>query len=168
MRIQLTIYGLAVLAATAGPAVAGDYKCDHGMVACVKMMKSDLEGRGWVGLEFEPRHSYGPPRIARVLAGSPAEASGLAPGDLVVAFDGIAYAEENAEALKKAKAAMVPGRKIVFSITRDGEPREVGVTLGAIPPHIVAQWVGQHVLDGHLAEIEAEAEADSGEPSPRP
>jgi len=66
-----------------------------------------------------------------VFPGSPAEASGLQSGDVIVAIDG---REVNAKSdLSMLILPYSPGETITLSVLRDGETREVDLTLGELP-----------------------------------
>jgi hypothetical protein len=44
---------------------------------------------------------------------------------------------------------MTPGAKATYTVQREGKDREVEVTLGKLPPEVLARWVGAHMLEGH-------------------
>ena len=44
---------------------------------------------------------------------------------------------------------MVPGASITYSVDRGGSRLEVEVALVAIPEHVRAQWIAQHLVEGH-------------------
>lgn len=67
--------------------------------------------------------------IAAVVPGGPAEAAGLQPGDLVVAIDG--ELTPTFGDLGVAIRRHAPGEEIVLTVVRDGDEREVTVTLGS-------------------------------------
>ena len=68
--------------------------------------------------------------VLEVRPDTPAEAAGLAPGDLIVAIDGeeVAGSEEVRDAVRSHE----PGDEIELEIERDGETRTVTAELGSI------------------------------------
>ena len=100
---------------------------------------------------------------------SPAKAAGLKEGDVLVELNGIPYTHENGEKLYAEYENNKPGDTITFKIDRDGEIKKVDVTLAKLPDQIMAQWIGYHVMEAHLAEYEEEEaggeveQADSGD-----
>lgn len=73
------------------------------------------------GFWFRPE-ADGVVRFREILAGSPAEGSGLARGDELIALDGRAIGEYDEEALRSA----LRGNRLSFTVRRgDGEPRTV-------------------------------------------
>ena len=151
MRTVVTMVAICLLAASV-PALAGEksYKCDKDAEACVEAMAAKMKKKGWVGLELDKNKETGALTVKNVVADSPAEASGFKDGDVLTAFNGIAYAAENKEAMKKANKAMRPGQTVTYSVERDGKPVELTVKLSKIPETVMAQWIGQHMLMAHL------------------
>ena len=69
--------------------------------------------------------------VAQVTAGSAAADAGLAEGDAVVAVDGEAVT--GAESLTAQVRSRAPGEEVTLTVVRDGQSREVQVTLGTNP-----------------------------------
>jgi hypothetical protein len=66
-------------------------------------------------------------RVHQIMPGSPAETAGLAPGDVLVAFDGQAVTDlRSYSSLLKSK---LPGDTVVVTVVRDGEEVMVTATL---------------------------------------
>lgn len=94
--------------------------------------------RGWIGFRF---CHYEPPsegesgwiEVSEIAPGSPAEAAGLAPGDLIVELDGEAppwrAAAEVAEFLRSQEA----GTELAFTVRRGVERLQLEITV-AEPP----------------------------------
>jgi C-terminal processing protease CtpA/Prc len=151
MKKTLTVL-VTVLALGAGTAAAGDdehEKCGAEATLCIREMVTKLRQRGWIGIEWD-RHE-GRPKITHVVAGSPAEAAGVRVGDVVMAFNAISTSEAEEVIWAEMKRSLVPGKVITMSVLRDGAPRNLEVTLIAVPDHIIAQWVGKHVMEHHMA-----------------
>ena len=70
-----------------------------------------------------------------------------------MAFNDIVMNDTNAEKLRKAHESMKPGQVVTYTVARDGRSREISVTLAELPPEILAQWVGSHMLEHSTVEI---------------
>ncbi len=92
--------------------------------------------RAWLGVhgaDLDPAAAAahdlpGAARVERVVAGSPAEAAGVARGDVVVAVDGVPIASMSE--LIASLWLHVPGDEAELEVLRDGVPRTVTVVLG--------------------------------------
>jgi serine protease Do len=95
--------------------------------------------RGWLGVQIqamtpELAASMGSKEakgaiIASVVPGGPAAKAGLHQGDVVVAVNGKSV-EDNRD-LTRRVAMLAAGSTATFSIARDGQPKNVSVTIGA-------------------------------------
>ncbi len=152
MTISAPLKTLLVTSLTlllAGVTLAGNRPCDAELDDCVTQMTRELgKKKGWVGIELDHQED-GTLTITRVLPGSPAEAAGLAAGDRILALNGVAYAGGDRTALKKAYKAMVPESTITYTIDRGGEELEIDILLARLPDRIKAQWIAQHLIEGH-------------------
>ncbi|MFN7972088.1 MAG: PDZ domain-containing protein [Acidobacteriota bacterium] len=168
------ITSLLLAVALAAPAVAGgkSYKCDMDTQTCLNEMVKHLQTRGWVGLELDDEDPSGLLVVRKVIAGSPAEAAGFKEGDKLVALNGAKFPvmkkdepEMKSEELKKESESMVPGKVVEYTIGRGGSETKLKVTLGKLPPDVLAQWVGMHMLEhAKVAEVEHEAPKPSSAP----
>lgn len=141
--------------------------CPEDAATCATMMKESFEKRGWVGINMEYDKERGVTAISHVVAQSPAEKAGFQVGDVLEGLNGVEYTEENEESLKAEYASFQPGNRATFKVNRDGKIIDIEVQLEQIPQAILAQWVGQHVLDYHEGEAEvATVEADESDESP--
>lgn len=84
---------------------------------------------GWAGADV--RASAGGLEVTRVFRRGPAERAGLARGDRVTAVDGTETATE--EDFRRALAGKRPGDRVLLTVERDGERREVALVLGRRP-----------------------------------
>jgi serine protease Do len=69
--------------------------------------------------------------VSEVQPGSPAEKAGVRTGDVVLALNGAAIDSSNA--LRNQVAPLGPGASVKLSISRDGEKKDVDVTLAELP-----------------------------------
>jgi serine protease Do len=97
--------------------------------------------RGWLGVRIQPvtaelAEGLGLEKaegaiVSEVTEGSPALAAGLKQGDTILRLgdDEISDARD----LSKTVAKAAPGKKVKFSILRDGKPMSIDVAIGAMP-----------------------------------
>lgn len=133
-----------------GSALAGDYheKCTEGTQACLNQLAAKIQKKAWLGVELEKAEEAGY-TITKVIADSPAEAAGFRAGDVLVALNGITIAEENHEALKKAKMSLEPGSTASYTVKRQGAKQQLAVTLSHVPATVMAEWIGEHMVEHH-------------------
>ena len=154
--ILLTIFALTLSsAAFAGKghskgaqAKKAERNCDKGAEDCLNSMAAHLAKKGWVGIETEAA-DHGFYRIAKVVDGSPAAYARLQAGDVLVAMNGVKLSKENKAELKKIKKSLAPGSKVKYTVVRDGSKQQIAVTLGKVPETLIAQWIGEHMIDQH-------------------
>ncbi len=148
-----------VLTCLALPLGAGEKSdCTANAHACLREMAAKLRERGWIGIEMDSADGHR--TITEVVADSPAERSGLVAGDKLLAFNGVAHEEGEEAVYAEVKRSLVPGRKVTLTIERAGQKRDIEVVLEKIPEHLVAQWVGQHMLAAHAAETDGAADSE--------
>jgi len=147
-RLLVAIALGAVVAA--GPAVAGDdvKKCSMPLQECLDRMSANLKTTGWVGIEFDNSTvSKGGYEIFKVIKGSPAEKAGLQPGDIMMALNGVRFAQDDRAALDKARKKWTPGQSVTYTIKREGVDREITLTLAPMPADVMARWIGEHMKE---------------------
>jgi S1-C subfamily serine protease len=111
---------------------------------------------------MEPVESGSGWNITKVVPGSPAEAGGMQPGDVLFAMYGIELNDENEEKIKQARADWKPGQHVEYTVRRAGANHEIHLTLAAMPADVLAGWVGRHLMESHAAASEtAQQNADS-------
>jgi len=141
---------LVVALAVGTVAVAGEYKCSKGVADdtqnCLNMMAAKLENKGWVGLHLDQTED-GAYKIEMVVEESPAEAAGFKVGDKLVALNGVRFGDANEEALTKEWENMKPGKEVSYTVSRGIKEMDISVTLAQLPDEVLAQWVGQHMLE---------------------
>lgn len=126
----------------------GDHKCDKSAQDCLDKMAAKLQSKGWLGIETEKTES-GAYAVAAVTPGSPAAAAGFRAGDVLVALNGVALDSEDKTALKKVKENLAVGSEVRYTVKRAGEKAQLTATLAAVPEAVLAQWIGEHMLDQH-------------------
>ncbi|MCP3980683.1 MAG: PDZ domain-containing protein [bacterium] len=141
------IVALALLVALAFvPALAGE-KCSHDADTCLNYLAKHMQGRGWAGVDMDESTMT----VTQVFDDTPADKNGVRVGDRLITVNGIELNEANEEALHAVMAEMLPGKTFTYTIERKGRPREVKLTLEAMPAEAIAMFVGKHMLDGHAA-----------------
>ena len=151
---------LAFPAATSGPVAAEaqdkaeeakeepKYGCSYELHACLDWFAEEYASRGWAGMQLDVSdHVY---TVTEVQAGSPAAKAKVRVGDMLVAFNGIEFLEENDEKLAALQRKMKPGAQFTYTLKRGGKRRNVEVVLVKMPFEVVAQQAGMHLLTDHL------------------
>jgi serine protease Do len=91
--------------------------------------------RGWLGLKpIDPRavgYDLAGALVAAVVPGGPAHKAGLARGDLVLKFDGVAV--DDAERLRWLSANAGVGKQVLLQVRRGDQVRDVQLTTIAQP-----------------------------------
>jgi len=153
MKRSWFVLAIAALALSVVSVTAGEgYKCDGTTQECLDKMAANLQKTGWVGIKLDETDDHRL-QVSEVIADSPAVKAGFKSGDILVAMDGIGFAEENHDAMKKAKKAMHPGSHVTYTVERAGKNRDLKVTLAKVPQDVLAQWVGGHMLQHADVEI---------------
>src|SRR6266850_3837805 len=84
----LILVAVAVLAFL--PVFAGEHgKCTMSTQDCLDHMAASMKSSGWVGVELQTDNPEGY-EVTKVVPGSPAEAAGIAAGDILVELNGVA------------------------------------------------------------------------------
>ena len=142
------------------PAIAGEShdhaenaeyekKCGADAQACLNWFADNYKGRGWAGVSLEQNEDG--LIVSEVHHGTPAAKAGVKAGDVLLAINGIEYAEENKEKMEALQAKMVPGNEFTYTISRNGKNKEISFALDEMPMDVVARQVGMHMLSDHAA-----------------
>jgi S1-C subfamily serine protease len=86
---------------------------------------------GYLGLNCDDTPEAAGVRVLQVFAGQPAAAAGVRVGDLITAIDEVPI--RVMDDMARALAGKPPGTKLAFSVTRQGDPRRLELTLGRRP-----------------------------------
>ena len=160
----LAVAGIALILALGIPgldAMAGENvkvkvekkACDMDVQACLSKMVQSLKSRGWVGIEMDVDGETHAMIVKKVIPGSPAEAAGLMTGDVLTALNGVPFGSKEEKMKPAVKDKWVPGATIEYTLTRAGKELKVPVTLAPLPPDVMAQWVGMHMMDHAQTEV---------------
>ena len=158
-RRRLAVAAAAALAVAllSLPVAAGEKgKCTADTQTCLNKMASMFKDRGWIGIEMEEKKDSGLPVVNRIVAGSPAEAAGFRIGDVLVSVEGVKFADNTGEACATCavtKKNWVPGRKVKYVVSRGGSEVVVEPVLAQVPTDVLAQWIGQHMLEHAEVEV---------------
>ncbi len=150
MRRRTCLVVLALFVLAAMPALAGGKehkKCPYTTQECLDKMTQGMKETGWVGIYMDVDEAKGVMTIKKVFPGSPAEASGIQVGDVLYALNGVKFAKENEEALKKAKKDWKPGQQVTYSVKRNGAEQEIQLTLAPWPADLLAGYIGAHMME---------------------
>jgi S1-C subfamily serine protease len=146
---NLNRVGLAVLSlALAIPAWAGHSgeKCTHPTQECLDYMAANLKSTGWIGVELDINEETGARVVKKVVPGSPAEAAGIQPGDILVSMNGTKLAKGNEDAIMQAKKDMKPGQTVTYVVSSNGLDKKVELVLAPMPADVMAAYIGEHML----------------------
>ncbi len=111
-----------------------------------QLQQSGRVARGWLGVTIQPMTpdialALGLPGqdgalVAQVQPDSPAEAAGIASGDVISAVNGKPVTGRSS--LPRLIAAIPDGERATLTVVRDGAERKLSVTIGALSPERVA------------------------------
>jgi len=160
MKKTFVIAMIVTVALVVLPAIAGDghdhaenaeyeKKCGADAQACLNWFANAYNDRGWAGVSLEA--SDAGLRVSEVHYGTPAAKAGVKAGDILVAINGVEYAEENKEKMAAFEKEMVPGNEFTYTIARNGKNKDVTFALAEMPMDVVARMVGMHMLSDHAA-----------------
>lgn len=161
---KLAAVAAAAFALTTAPVLAGGAGCEkdakgaHVAAASKKMgctasaeecMKhfEKAHHAGWSGIEAEVTEAG--LVVKSVAPGSPAQTAGIQAGDTLVAFNGIAYSEENEKKLNAVRWELKPGNAATYTVARDGRKLDVAMTLGSMPDDVYTAMVKHHMEEDH-------------------
>lgn len=159
MKILWSLILAAVAALIAMPALAGGEKCSASTQECLDYMAGKMKDSGWVGIELDI-NDEGRMTVTKVVPGSPAENGGMQSGDVLFAMYGIEFSDANEERLAKAKKDWTPGQAVTYTVRRGDAKHEINLTLAPMPAHILAQWIGNHMLQHATLETASNTEGE--------
>lgn len=142
------VLAMLALACGAMPAAAAEEKCPLAVGACLEEFHK-MKSRPWLGIRFDRDSTTGFFRIQDVVPGSPAHRGGLKAGDELMRLNGEKIGEQ--PKLIVGKAGWRTGDDAVYRVRRRGQEQDVKVTLGTISDEMLAEMIGVHMMEGHLA-----------------
>jgi C-terminal processing protease CtpA/Prc len=162
MKKATWIAAVLVAAMSLGSLVAGEKgkgyaKCKEDTQTCLNHMVSQMKDRGWLGIQMDDENGPGNMKVTKVIAGSPAEASGFQVGDVLVSVNGAKFSENTEEkcvTCDKTKDDWKPGSKVSYVVKRAGGEVSLNATLAALPSDVMAQWIGMHMMEHANADAE--------------
>lgn len=147
----VTILALgAILSATPVLAGGNHAKGGGGCKGDVSAEAAKIAGHGWLGIKTE-KSAGGAWSVKSVAPGSPAEKAGFQTGDVLLALNGVRFGEENKEAVMQVKKSLSVGKQATYTVKRGGAERTLQATLAEVPREVLAQQIGEHVLDAHMS-----------------
>ncbi len=152
MKRTLLYLALAALVIVLGGSLAfagGGAGCkeQHTQADYTKMAEK-MAAHGYLGIEKEKTAS-GAYAVKSVAPDSPAAKAGFRAGDVLVAMNGVRLSEENKDALYKVKSTLGVGKQVTYTVARGSSEQQLTATLAPVPREVLAQWLGEHVLDNH-------------------
>jgi S1-C subfamily serine protease len=104
-----------------------------------------MRERPWLGVSVD-RDSLGAYHIVSVTSGAPAGAAGMKSGDVLQSIANKAPADWFA-----GRASWKTGNRGRIVVVRDGHERTLEMEYRVIPEDVLANIIGTHMIEGHLA-----------------
>jgi hypothetical protein len=138
-----------ILLAAPRPASAGQPRCPLPLDVCIQRFGAMRE-RPWLGVEIEVDSLTGVRVVHSVVPGGPADRAGVKPGDTLRKLGGVDPAQWFAG---KAgwKHDWKEGDVAAITVGRAGHDRSLPMPLVHISEETLAQIIGVHILEAHLA-----------------
>lgn len=156
LKSFLVVSALALIALAPVALAGGGHDCDASAQDCLNAKAAAYAKHGWLGIETE-KNEYGGYTVTSVTEYSPAAEAGFEPGDVLVAMNGISFAKENKEKLYAAKKSLGVGKQVTYTVKRSSGKAQLTATLSEVPRAVLAQWVGEHMLEHHVEGMLAQA-----------
>lgn len=122
--------------------------CPKSAEECLSAMAASIQRKGYLGIETE-KDDYGRYRVVRVASYSPARKAGFRAGDVLLALNGTSLYGDDKKALKAIKSELTVGSVVSYKVEREGKKTVIEGILGKVPEDVMAQWIGEHMLDQH-------------------
>ena len=153
MKKIVGVSALAVIMGLTGWGFAVDaVKCTSSTQDCLNYMTRNLESRGWVGIEVDDERGIDEMVVTEVVKGSPADKAGFSKGDLLIAVNGVVFAESNKKKIRDIQYSMQAGDEVTYLVGRRRLKKELRLEATSLPDSVKAQRIGEHMM-GH-AEVQ--------------
>ena len=151
MKTRSLVLAATLALAVAAPAMAGgDHaKCEMSVDECLASFTKKADNYGWVGIELDEADKTGYMVVKKVVPDSPAAAAGFQVKDILFAMNGVELIDANKDKIKEARGEWLPGQHVVYVLRRYDKDVKVELTLGKMPHDVLAQIVGNHMLEAH-------------------
>jgi len=123
-------------------------RCAKSTEECLSAMATRIQARGWLGIDTE-KTDDGRYQIVSVEHYSPAQEAGFRKGDVLVALNGVSLSTAEKHELKKIKSSLGVGSRVSYTVERGGNEEVLDATLAEVPAPVMAQWIGEHMIDQH-------------------
>lgn len=129
----------------------------------LQLIETGAVSRGGLGVRFSDvsrslanvlNVPHGSAQVTDVVANSVAERAGIKEGDIIIAIDGKLL--HNSNELRTTVGNRLPGDRLLFSIVRNGEEREIEVTLGDLSRYNVQPAADVEIPEKREEEPDAE------------
>lgn len=160
----------AAVAAATGEAVGAG---EAAIAPPVAIARIPMRARGYLGVTFDGPHTeivrpgehalrfYQYPKIALVEPSSPADRAGVLQGDTVMSFNGTDLIQNEINLTK----LLVPESKVVMRVRRDGNAKDLKVTIGEAPDYYVRRRAAPVAVAGTFRVAPAPPQPEPGQPS---
>jgi C-terminal processing protease CtpA/Prc len=122
--------------------------CTKSAEECLSAMAASIKEKGYLGIDTE-KDDQGHYRVTSVADYSPAQQAGFRTGDVLLAINGASLYEDDKTALKAIKSKLTIGSAVSYQVEREGSKKVIEGTLAKVPEEVMAQWIGEHMLDQH-------------------
>jgi len=85
--------------------------------------------------------------VTTVYDNSPAVAAGFKVDDVLLGINGQKFKDMSDADWEELSNVRVPGATVSYLVKRDGQKKEIEVTLTKMPEDILARRIGQHMLE---------------------
>lgn len=153
MKTRSLLLAAALALGFTAPALAGGEhaKCEMSAEECLAYYAKKAENYGWVGIELDDTELKGATymMVKKVVPESPASQAGFRVKDVLFAMNGVELVDANKEKIKETRGEWLPGQHVKYTLRRGNKDVIVNLTLGQMPREVLAQIVGEHMLEMH-------------------
>ena len=147
MKPSVRLLVMAAVLLAAGPAAAAQPRCTLDLKTCLAEF-AKMRERPWVGVILD-QDSTGAIHVVQVAPDGPAARAGMRAGDVLMSLEGLPVAE--GRKLLAGKAGWKTGSEVHYRIRRGTREMEMPLRLGQMTDAQLAQMIGEHMIEAHLA-----------------